>query len=103
MLDFPDANLGSMPDSLFTSYRRSGSARTGQAASSASLASVVQVNGVSAEHANPEADSYMYMETLLEALATLGRLDSALETVAQRVPSEIHALVETTLDEVDER
>ncbi len=54
-------------------------------------------------NANPEADSYAHMETVLEALAVLGRLGSALDTVAQRVPGEIHALVETTLDEVEER
>ncbi|PPQ65775.1 hypothetical protein CVT24_011992, partial [Panaeolus cyanescens] len=52
---------------------------------------------------NPEADSFAYMETLLEALAVLGKLGNALDTVAQRLPSEIFSLTETTLDEVEER
>jgi len=43
------------------------------------------------------------METLLEALAVLGKLGSALDAVAQRLPQEIYALVESTLDEVSER
>jgi exocyst complex component 4 len=53
--------------------------------------------------ANPEADTFGYMETLLEALAVMGRLGGALDVVAQRVPAELHSLVETTLDEVEER
>jgi exocyst complex component 4 len=52
---------------------------------------------------NPEADSFSYMETLIESLAVLGKLGSALDTVAQRLQSEIFTLVETTLDEVEER
>lgn len=56
-----------------------------------------------AHSSNPEADSFTYMETLLEALALLGRLTSALDVVAQRVSTEIHALIENTLDEVEER
>ncbi|KAG6854232.1 hypothetical protein C0991_009250 [Blastosporella zonata] len=52
---------------------------------------------------NPEADSFAYMETLIESLAVLGKLGSALDNVAQRLPSEIFNLVETTLDEVEER
>jgi exocyst complex component 4 len=52
---------------------------------------------------NPEADSFSYMETLIESLAVLGKLGNALDTVAQRLPSEIFTLVETTLDEVEER
>ena len=43
------------------------------------------------------------METLLEALAVLGKLGSALDAVAQRLPQEVYALVESTLDEVSER
>jgi exocyst complex component 4 len=52
---------------------------------------------------NPEADSFSYMETLLESLAVLGKLGSALDIIAQRLPSEIFTLVETTLEEVEER
>jgi len=52
---------------------------------------------------NPEADSFAYMETLLESLAVLGKLGNALDSIAQRVPGEIFTLVETTLGEVEER
>jgi exocyst complex component 4 len=52
---------------------------------------------------NPESDSFAYIETLLESLAVLGKLGSALDIVAQRLPSEIFTLVEITLDEVAER
>ncbi|KAK4685429.1 exocyst complex component 4, partial [Tremellales sp. Uapishka_1] len=79
----------------------SGVSRLGQAPSNGSLASIM--NGPSHDHGNPEADSYAYMEVLLESLAALGRLGSALDMVAQRVPTEIHTLVDTTLDEVEER
>jgi exocyst complex component 4 len=52
---------------------------------------------------NPEADSYGYIEAVLEALFVLGKLTGALDTVAQRVSTEIHHLIESTLDEVEER
>ncbi|KAG2159664.1 Sec8 exocyst complex component-specific domain-containing protein [Suillus bovinus] len=53
--------------------------------------------------ANPESDSFAYIETLLESLAVLGKLGSALDIVAQRLQGEIYSLVECTLDEVEER
>lgn len=53
--------------------------------------------------ANPEGDSFAYIETLLESLAVLGKLGSALDIVAQRLQGEIYSLVECTLDEVEER
>lgn len=53
--------------------------------------------------ANPEGDSFAYTETLLESLAVLGKLGSALDIVAQRLQGEIYSLVECTLDEVEER
>ncbi|KAF8898925.1 exocyst complex component sec8 [Infundibulicybe gibba] len=52
---------------------------------------------------NPEADSFTYMETLLESLAVLGKLGSALDNIAQRLPTEIYGLVESTIGEVEER
>ena len=57
----------------------------------------------SATAGNPEADSFTYIENLLEALFVLGKLNHALDVATQRVASEIHALVEVTLDEVEER
>jgi exocyst complex component 4 len=60
-------------------------------------------NTETSEVHNPEADSYRYIEAVLEALFVLGKLTGALETVAQRVSTEIHHLIEATLDEVEER
>lgn len=54
-------------------------------------------------NANPESDSFAYMETLLESLAVLGKLGSALDNIGHRLPGEIFALVEITLNEVEER
>ena len=52
---------------------------------------------------NPESDSFAYIETLLESLTVLGKLGSALDIVAQRLPGEIFNVVETTLEEAGER
>jgi exocyst complex component 4 len=52
---------------------------------------------------NPEADSYSYIETVLESLAILGKLSSSLEMITQRLPMELYSLVEATIDEVNER
>jgi exocyst complex component 4 len=62
-----------------------------------------QFSSTPLEVANPEADSYRYIEIVLEALIVRGKLNTALDTVTQRVTSEIHHLIETTLDEVEER
>ncbi|KAN0063376.1 exocyst subunit [Thecaphora frezii] len=52
---------------------------------------------------NPEADSFLYIEMLLESLARLGKLGTALEAVSQRLAIEVHQLVDATIDEVDAR
>lgn len=52
---------------------------------------------------NPESDSFKYMEILLESLAVLGKLGNALDIISQRLPTEIYALVERTIDEAHER
>lgn len=52
---------------------------------------------------NAEADSFLYLEMLLEALGRLGRLGTAMDAIHQRLPVEIHALVETTIREVESR
>ena len=52
---------------------------------------------------NPERDSFTYLETLLESLAVLGKLGSALDIISQRLPTEIYSLVDQTIDEVHER
>ncbi|WFD40365.1 Xaa-Pro aminopeptidase [Malassezia japonica] len=63
-----------------------------------------------AEHAvdektaqNPEKDSFLYLEMLLESLARLGKIGYALEMIGQRLPFEVHQLVDATIDEVDRR
>ncbi|OCF43069.1 exocyst complex component 4 [Kwoniella heveanensis CBS 569] len=103
MLDFTEADLGTTPAIPANSHSRVESNSIGQAGSHGSLASLISGSGHQNDGGNPEADSYAYMETLLEALASMGKLGAALDMVAQRVPGEIHALVETTLDEVEER
>jgi exocyst complex component 4 len=55
------------------------------------------------EAQNPESDSFAYLETILESLAILGKLGAALESVTQRLPMELYSLVESTIEEVDER
>ena len=57
----------------------------------------------SADGESPELDSFCYVEMLLESLGQLGQLDYALEVVGQRLPHEIHQLVDATVDEVDAR
>ncbi|KAK0551280.1 exocyst subunit [Tilletia horrida] len=52
---------------------------------------------------NPEMDSFLYIEMILESLAKLGNLGFALEVVTQRLPIELHALVDTTIEQVDQR
>ncbi|GAA5933851.1 hypothetical protein JCM1841_001318 [Sporobolomyces salmonicolor] len=52
---------------------------------------------------NPEVDSFAYIEMLMEALAALGKLGYALDAVGQRVQGEMFALVESTIEEVEER
>ena len=85
--------------------RQSGGPNIGQAQSSLSLTSLAGPtrNNLGKDGASPESDSYRYIELLLESLATLGRLGHALDTITQRATSEIHNLVEATLDEVEER
>ena len=52
---------------------------------------------------NPEIDSFVYIESLLESLAVLGKLGVGLDTVGQRVAAEVFALVESTVEEVEDR
>lgn len=53
--------------------------------------------------ASPEADSFAYVEMLLESLTTLGRLGYAIDVTTQRLPSELFGVVETVIEEVGER
>lgn len=52
---------------------------------------------------NLELDSFAYLEGLLESLGVLGKLGVGLDAVSQRVRTEVYNLVESTLEEVEER
>ena len=85
-------------------HSASASSPTAAAGSVNSFGSSSNLAGIVASQSkSPESNSFAYMETLLESLAVLGKLGSALDAVAQRLPQEIYALVESTLDEVSER
>lgn len=81
-------------------------ARSGRSASqlanTASITSLTSI-GTTTDAVTGEVDSFAYMETLLEALAALGKLGTALDALVTRVPTEIHSLIDTTSDEVEER
>lgn len=59
--------------------------------------------GTTDKLANPETDSFLYIDHLLEALAVLGKLSWAIETIHQREPAEISNLIQSTIQEVEER
>ncbi|KAF6819723.1 Sec8 exocyst complex component specific domain-containing protein [Colletotrichum sojae] len=52
---------------------------------------------------NPEADTFSYVALLVEALNKLGRLETAVDTLKQRLPVELFTIVNETLNEVDQR
>lgn len=52
---------------------------------------------------NPEADTFYYIELLVEALNKLGRLESAVNNIKQRLPVELFAIVNETNSEADQK
>ncbi|SPO25575.1 related to SEC8 - protein transport protein [Ustilago trichophora] len=110
-----DPNLASdIPESALMTSTKSFSALTGELqsggssmdASGTDLSSNNSSTGgrYGAEFdANPEADSFLYIEMLLESLSRLGKLGTALDIISQRLAMEVHQLVDTTIDEVDAR
>ncbi|TDZ13024.1 putative exocyst complex component sec8 [Colletotrichum spinosum] len=52
---------------------------------------------------NPEADTFSYVALLVESLNKLGRLETAVDTLKQRLPVELFTIVNETLTEVDQR
>ncbi|KAI9687606.1 MAG: hypothetical protein M1822_002216 [Bathelium mastoideum] len=52
---------------------------------------------------NPEADTFRYIELVLESLNKLGRLETAMESIEQRMPVELFRIVEKSNNEVDQR
>ncbi|POS85750.1 hypothetical protein EPUL_002966 [Erysiphe pulchra] len=52
---------------------------------------------------NPEADSFYYIELLVESLNKLGRLELAVNKIKQRLPVELFVIVNETNSEVDQK
>ena len=52
---------------------------------------------------NPEADTFYYIQLLIEALNKLGHLDVAVDRIEQRLPVELFSVVDKTNAEVDAR
>ncbi|RAK88699.1 hypothetical protein BO79DRAFT_148364 [Aspergillus costaricaensis CBS 115574] len=52
---------------------------------------------------NPEADTFYYIQLLIEALNKMGHLDIAVDRIEQRLPVELFAVVDKTNAEIDAR
>ncbi|KAF2142836.1 uncharacterized protein K452DRAFT_286461 [Aplosporella prunicola CBS 121167] len=52
---------------------------------------------------NPEADTFHYIQVILEALNKMGRLDTAIDNIEQRLPVELFRVVEKSNTEVAQR
>ncbi|KAJ4302236.1 exocyst subunit [Collariella sp. IMI 366227] len=54
-------------------------------------------------HKNPEADTFYYVTLLVESLNRLGRLESAVDTLKQRLPVELFTVVNETINDIDQK
>jgi exocyst complex component 4 len=52
---------------------------------------------------NPEADTFYYIELLVESLNKLGRLETAVNIIKERLPVELFGIVSETNGEVDQK
>ncbi|KAK0720844.1 Sec8 exocyst complex component-specific domain-containing protein [Lasiosphaeris hirsuta] len=52
---------------------------------------------------NPEADTFSYVTLLVESLNKLGRLEAAVDILKQRLPVELFAVVNETINDVDQK
>ncbi|KAI1337529.1 exocyst complex component [Xylariaceae sp. FL0016] len=52
---------------------------------------------------NPEADTFWYIGLVAESLNRLGRLEGAIDNLKQRLPVELFAVVNETINDVDQR
>ncbi|KAI9249990.1 Sec8 exocyst complex component-specific domain-containing protein [Sporodiniella umbellata] len=52
---------------------------------------------------DPDTDSYYYMEIIMESLSVLGEIPPTLQTIQERLPIELHKLIEKTISEVEQR
>lgn len=58
----------------------------------------VEINSETAE-----SDSFYYIRLLIETLGNLNRLPNAFEEIIQRMPSELHKMIDKTIVEVGQR
>ncbi|KAK4104947.1 hypothetical protein N658DRAFT_483757 [Parathielavia hyrcaniae] len=54
-------------------------------------------------HKNPEADTFSYVALVVESLNKLGRLEFAVDTLKQRLPVELFAVVNETINDIDQK
>ncbi|KAL2268674.1 hypothetical protein VTJ83DRAFT_3520 [Remersonia thermophila] len=54
-------------------------------------------------HKNPEADTFSYITLIVESLNRLGRLEAAVDTLRNRMPVELFAVVNETIDDIDQK
>ena len=52
---------------------------------------------------NPEADTFSYVTLLVESLNKLGRLETAVDMLKQRLPVELFTVVNETIDDIDQK
>ena len=52
---------------------------------------------------NIEANSFEYIQMIIETLARLNRLPSAFDVIHQRVPTELHKIVDKTISDINSR
>ncbi|KAK1760491.1 putative exocyst complex component sec8 [Echria macrotheca] len=52
---------------------------------------------------NPEADTFSYINLLVEALNKLGRLETAVDMLKQRLPVELFGVVNETINDIDQK
>ncbi|KAJ9143856.1 Exocyst complex component Sec8 [Pleurostoma richardsiae] len=52
---------------------------------------------------NPEGDTFHYIALLVEALNKLGRLETAVDIIKQRLPVELFGIVNETMNDIDQK
>ncbi|KAK4179863.1 putative exocyst complex component 4 [Triangularia setosa] len=52
---------------------------------------------------NPEADTFYYITLLVESLNRLGRLETAVDMLKQRLPVELFSVVNETINDIDQK
>ncbi|PWN33264.1 uncharacterized protein FA14DRAFT_147041 [Meira miltonrushii] len=106
----PDSNMaGDLEIGMTPAYNKEMGAAMATSQSTDNMAAGGATNGAgngdsgNYQQSNPETDSFLYIEMLLESLAKLGKIKLTQEVILQRLPTELHQLVDATIDEVDSR